>query len=460
MSLLLAAAETREIFWNMPAWAEVLWYLLAAASVFVFAYGVARPVSKFRRGNPASLPPLNELPSRIGKANRIVFSHASIRFRDPYVGWAHRGIFYGFLVLFIGTVILAINTDFTEPVFGWRFFEGDFYLGYSLVLDTLGVALLAGLLLMMVRRAFLRPSKLDYTRPDRPAGHPDQAARDSYRIGDWVFVGALLYLVVTGYLLEGVRIAMDDPARVDYSPFGWITSEAIGLAGLSEGVLAVLRHVGWWGHGLVALAFVASIPFTKASHMLTSYASLVLRDEQAGKRLRASPTDPAGEPTGYGMLSDFLTEHLLQLDACTKCGKCHEACPANATGMPLSPRDVVLQLREDANDAMDGIGVGGVLGALVRGGGGDERLDVDVVGADHVREDTVWSCMQCNACVEACPVGIEQAPIINQLRRSMVEEGQMEPSLTRTLQDVHKSGNSFGESRRKRGRWVRDLDSP
>ncbi|MSO41216.1 MAG: (Fe-S)-binding protein [Solirubrobacterales bacterium] len=453
----MAAAQTREVFWQFPPWAEVLWYCLAVGSVFVFAYGVARPIAKYRRGNPASLPPLGELRSRIGVANRTVFSQASVSFRDPYVGWAHRGIFYGFLVLFIGTVILAINTDLTEPLFGWRFFEGDFYLVYSLILDTLGVALLVGLLMIMFRRAVLKPKKLDYTRPDRTADDPDQAARRGYRIGDWIFVGTLFYLVVTGYMLEGVRIAMDSPANADYSPFGWLTAQAIDTLGMSEGALEVLRHVGWWSHGLVALAFVSSIPYTKAIHMLTSYASLVLKDDQAGKRLRAAPTDETGEPTGYGILSDFLTEHLVQLDACTKCGKCHEACPANATGMPLSPRDVVLQLREDANDAMRGVGIGGVLGSLMKGDR-DDRLKVDVIGGDDVREETVWSCMQCNACVEACPVGIEQAPMINQLRRRLVEEGRMEAGLTKTLQLVHRSGNSFGENRRKRGRWVRELD--
>ena len=103
-------------------------------------------------------------------ALRILLSHASISRRDPYAGWAHLGIFYGFVVLFIGTVILAINTDFTEPVFGWRFFEGNFYLGYSVVLDVLGLALLVGIVLMMVRRGILRPRKLDYARPDRVAG--------------------------------------------------------------------------------------------------------------------------------------------------------------------------------------------------------------------------------------------------------------------------------------------------
>src|SRR6201999_3555829 len=115
-----------------------------------------------------------------------------------------------------------------------------------------------------------------------------------------------------------------------------------------------------------------------------------------------------------GSLIDFSPLHLLQLDACTKCGKCHEACPANATGQPLSPRDVVLELREQANALWAQERVGGVLGGLLAAR----------VARDGVRPETVWACYQCNACVEACPVGIEQAPILNQLRRALVEQGE------------------------------------
>lgn len=450
-----AAEPTREIFWQMPAWAEALWYVLAALSVLVFAYGVAKPISRYRAGDGVDLPTLRELPGRLRQASRVTLSHATIKSRDPAVGWAHRGIFYGFLTLFVGTVILAINTDFTEPVFGWRFFDGDFYLAYSLVLDVLGVALLLGLLAMMIRRTITRPRRLDYSRPDRPSDDPQQDRR-RYRIGDWAFVGTLLYLVLTGYLLEGVRIAMDGPGLNGYSPFGWISAQPIAALGIGEGAMVALRHIIWWTHGLVALAFVASIPFTKASHMLASYASLVLRDDRAGKRLRKEPVDESGEAKGYGVLSDFLVEHLVQIDGCTRCGKCHVACPANLTGRPLSPRDVVLQLREDANGATRAAGIGGVLGSLMRDSGG--TLDVEVIGPDRVREETLWACMQCNACVEACPVGIEQAPMINQMRRHLVEEGRIEPALRKTLQGIRKSGNSLGENGRKRGRWTRELD--
>jgi Fe-S oxidoreductase/nitrate reductase gamma subunit len=448
--------KTRDVFWDFEPALEVLWYVLAGISVLVFVYGIARPLAKYKVGRGGYVPPASELPGRIRDALRILFSHVTIKRRDPYVGWAHAGIFYGFLVLFIGTVILLINSDITEPIFGWRFFEGDFYLAYSIVLDVLGLALIVGLLLMMVRRAIIRPRKLDYARPDREEETPE---RHMYRVGDWVFVGILLILALSGYALEGARIAMDSPGYDEFSPAGWVAAQGFDAIGASDSALRAVRHALWWSHGLLAIAFVAAIPYTKAGHMLQSFASLVLRDPMAGKRLRGIPEERAAEPAGYGSLADFSPVHLLHLDACTKCGKCHEACPALATGKPLSPRDVVLELREQANAAMKDVGIGGVLGVLIRGqaaeNGGYAR---PVVRDDGVHADTVWSCMQCNACVEACPVGIEQAPIINQLRRRLVEEGELHPNLQTTLQTIHKSGNSFGERARKRGRWTEELD--
>ena len=143
MPVLFAAEKTREEFWGFGVEVKVLWYLLALASVVVFFWGVAREVAKYRRGHGDDLPSPRELWPRFVSGTRTLFSHESIKRRSPYVGWAHRGIFYGWIVLFAGTIILAINSDFTEPVFGWRFFQGNFYLGYSIVLDVLGLALIA-----------------------------------------------------------------------------------------------------------------------------------------------------------------------------------------------------------------------------------------------------------------------------------------------------------------------------
>ncbi len=427
--------------------------MLAVTSVAVFAYGCWRPIRRYRRGQGGPWPPCpwGELPGRLWTGAGLLFSHRTIGRRDHAAGMAHRLIFYGFLVLFAGTVILGFDTDFLTPVFGVSYFHGNFYLIYKEVLNVFGTLLIIGLLFMMIRRAFIRPAKLSYSRPDRAPGDP-QYDRRVYEVGDWVFVGTLLVIALTGFLLEGVRIAMSDPGYGVTQFGGWIVAQA--LTGVSQSTLGGLRHGIWWFHGLLAITFVASIPYTKAVHMLSSFVSLSLRDPQAGKRLAPIPPERASQPAGYGSLADFSPLHLLQLDACTKCGRCHEACPANATGRPLSPRDVILELREQPHPVTGASGIGGLLGALVDGEASGDGFTASVVGEDGVRAETIWSCMQCNACVEVCPVGIEQAPIINQLRRRLVEESELDSNLQSTLEVIHKSGNSFGENKRKRGRWT------
>ncbi len=457
LQLLLASVKTRPVFWHFTVGLKVLWYVLAVTSVVVFVYGVVRPVVKYRRGRGGPWPPVawRELPRRLATGAGLLFSHRTIGRRDHTAGLAHRAIFYGFIVLFAGTVVLGFDTDFTTPVFGYSYFHGNFYLIYKEILNLFGTALIAGVLVMMIRRAIVRPPKLDYARPDRAPEDP-QYDRRTYRIGDWWFVSVLLVIALTGFLLEGVRIAMSDPGYGGIQFGGWIVAQA--LTGSSHSTLAGLRHGLWWFHGLLAISFVASIPYTKAAHMLSSFLSLSLRDPLAGRRLAPIPPERAAQPAGYGALEDFSPLHLLQLDACTKCGKCHQACPANATGRPLSPRDVILELREQSNHAAAGAGIGGVLGQLVDGRANGDGFAASVIGPDGVRVETLWSCMQCNACVEICPVGIEQAPIINQMRRRLVEDGELDSNLQSTLEVIHKSGNSFGENRRKRGRWTRELD--
>jgi Fe-S oxidoreductase/nitrate reductase gamma subunit len=436
--------RTRETFAGLETWEIALWYGLIVVSTAVFAWGVIRLVLKYRRGRNAFR--IDEPIPRLRRMVETTVRHTWIRRRDPIAGLGHLLIFYGFLVLFIGTVILAFQDDFAGPLIGFHFFSGWFYLGYSLFLDVFGVALVLGLGVMAVKRGILRPFRLSYWRPDRAEGEYD---RRPYVIGDWLFLGIIFFLALTGFLLEAFRIAENDPDFEVWSPFGWLAAQGLRALGLQGGAAADARLVEWWVHGVVALGFVASIPFTKAVHMLTGPAGVAVRDEAAGKRLAPLPPAAKPEEVGYGVITDLDWRHLLDLDACTKCGKCHAACPATNSGYPLSPRDLVLDLREHAEGAM---GIRKTLGI--------EPLHdpADSVLGDPIRPETLWSCMQCMACVEICPVGIEHVPMINQLRRRLVERGEMDPLLQQTLETVYTSGNSFGEQKRKRGRWTRDLD--
>jgi Fe-S oxidoreductase len=436
--------ETRQTFAGLAPWEIVFWYCLITLSTAIFFWGVLRLALKYRRGRGGFS--LDHPWRRLERATRIVLTHAWIRRRDTTAGLGHLLIFYGFLVLFIGTGILAFQDDVSKPLFGFDFWRGSFYLGYSLFLDVFGAALLVGLVVMAVKRGIVRPSRLDYARPDR---EPEEVDRRVYAIGDWVFLGTLFFLGVTGFLLEAFRIAETDPSFETWSPLGWLVGQGFRDLGLTGAAAGDARFVQWWVHGVAALAFVSSIPFTKAVHMLTGPASVVARDEWAGKRLALIPPGAKPDEVGYGLITDLAPKYLLQVDSCTKCGKCHEACPATASGYPLSPRDLILDLREHAEGAL---GIRRTLGIPPLHG---EREDL--IG-NTIRPETLWSCFQCMACVEICPVGIEHVPIINQLRRRLVERGEMDPLLQSTLETIYTSGNSFGEPKRKRGRWANELE--
>jgi Fe-S oxidoreductase len=430
---LTATTASRPVFQHLAHWEILVWYALVGVSTAILVIGVARLVVKYSRGQ-GSFGRLDRPLERLRRTTRIVLTHAWIKRRDGVAGLAHAAIFYGFLVLFVGTAILAFDDDFTKPAFGFDFWRGDFYLGYSLFLDVFGAALIAGLLVMAAKRA-LAPARLDYRRPDRREGEYD---RTPYVIGDWAFLGILLFLGVTGFLLESFRIAETNPSFEVWAPVGWLVGHGFRAAGL-KGQLAENAHVvQWWVHGATALAFVASIPFTKAVHMLASPANVLVRDDRAGTRLPPLAAGAKSDEVGYGRISDLTWNHLVSLDACTKCGKCHAACPANASGYPLSPRDLILDLREVA----------------WHGGVGERQ---PVLG-DPIRSETVWSCTQCMACVEICPVGIEHVPIINQLRRQLVERGDLDPLLQQTFETIYETGNSFGEPKRKRARWAKELE--
>lgn len=454
---MLAAEQSREVFWDISVGWRVVFYLVVAISIGVFLNGVSKPLWRYRQSATRDLPPLGELPARTRSAIASAASQISIARRNAVAGWAHRAIFYGWMTLFAGTIIVALDSDVTGPILGWHFLRGNFYLGFKAAVNILGTGLVAGLLVMMWRRAVSAPAKLSYVRPGPSHEGFEPPPRARYRLGDWIFLSCLLLICVTGFLLEGARIAMNQPGYNAAQFGGWIASRAYRELGLNSAELGDLRLGLWWFHGMVAVAFVASIPYTKATHMLQSFASLVLVDRDAKRRLDSIPVARIAQPAGYGALADFKLTHLLQLDACTKCGKCHEACPATATGQPLSPRDVILDLHEVGVDRTAEVSVGGILGQLI-GRDGPSLTEPAIVGPQGVQVESIWSCYQCNACVEVCPVGIEQAPIINQLRRRLVEQGDIDGGLQAAFEAIEKDGNSFGINTRRRGLWAKDLD--
>lgn len=443
------AQTTRILFEQFSPWAINLFYAFGYAAIACFLYGSYVQVRKYRRGQPDAS--WGQLAARFGDMARTMLTHRTLKRRDHAAGAAHAMIFFSFIALFVGTATITLEVDILKPLFGITFWKGGFYLLFSLVLDLAGLGLIGGLLYMMYRRKWMALPKLDYTRPDRQPGDPDYD-RSAYRREDWAFLWTLILIGITGYVLEASRLVWlsGDAGVWDsrfWSPVGALLAHSLMGLGLDASGAGTLRGGLWWFHGLLALSFIALIPFTKVKHIFTASASLMFRDPLAGRRLPKVPETQ--EAAGYEAITDLTWKNLLHLDACTKCGRCHEACPARTVGAPLSPRDVILSLREFANHALASASLPD-----------KAELSIHGKGPGQVFMETLWSCRTCLACVEICPVAVEHVPIIVQMRRKLVEEGEMEPILQKTLQTIHKTGNSFGESKRKRGAWTKGLPFP
>ncbi len=440
LQLAAAADEGRETFEGFGTSSILVFYLLALAAIVVFLYGFWRRFAKYRKGRGVARLSMR----RIRRALVDLSSQRTIGKRDPYVRVAHFLVFWGFLVLTIGTTIIAIDEDIIGLLLDkpeWQFWHGAFYVGYALVLDVFGIGFIVGLLMLGYRRR-KEPFRLGYERVDT-----ETYDRRGYSLDDRVFLVILLFLGVSGFLLEGFRIAAADfPSFEAVSIAGWVIGLATSVMG--ESANDVARIGMWWVHAGAALAFVAAIPFSKAMHIVVDAADLVFTDPSSA---RALPDVVDAAAPGYESLASFTWKEFLDFDACTKCGRCHEVCPARASGAPLSPRDLILDLRETA-DAQAGI-------RLWYGAGAEPRhAEATEVAGAVIGSDTLWACTTCMACMEVCPVGIEHVPSIVQLRRRLVDTGDVEPGLQTAFQSLARGGNSFGKSAKQRARWTRGLD--
>ncbi len=439
--------ETREIFLNFPHWMVVVFYIVGLGTSAFFIYGFWRRYRKYRRGKDADR--FNNLVGRFFKALGAMATNKTVYKRDSYAGAAHWMIFWGFVVLFIGTAIVALDFDILKPVFDQSILVGTFYKWFSLFLDVFGALFIVGLFMMLFRRG-KKPLQLDYKRPDLKS---EQYDRSGYKKDDKAFLWLLIVIGITGFLLEGLRIAAEGmPAFEVWSPVGYVLGLMLGGFGPET-----LHPYVWWFHAIVVLGFIAYIPYSKAMHMLVDYANLMFKDDLAAKRLPKVSPEKMKEGIGYRKIDDFTWKELMDFDACTKCGRCHVACPANASGAPLSPRDLILDLRTYA-DATIGNGTSEIFQQTFSEGVKTGKGGKISIAGDIIRADTLWACTTCMACVEACPVGIEHLTTIVNLRRTLVDAGTMETSLQDTLANIGDYGNSFGQSDRARAKWTQGLE--
>ncbi len=405
----------RETFWNIPQWAETAQYVLGFVTILVFAYGVWRRVRRWRRGRP------ERRSDHLGARLLSSLAQSAGQFRiaeDVYAGIMHLAIFWGMVVLLIGTILATADWDITRLFLGFQFLKDGIYVVYELVLDIFGILLLAGLGMAAYRRYVLKPKRL--------ANLPQSGLTrdDSYALI------MLSLIALSGFLVEGLRIAVTQPAWAGWSPVGKLVADL--LVGLGDPTNRGLHLAIWTFHMLAAFTFIASVPYTKLFHIFATPVNIFYRSMKPAGALAPVREGSLGVKT----IQDFTWKQILDFEACTRCGRCQDECPAYASGLSLSPRDLMIRLDL----------------ALWRRDNGHALL------RETIRAEEVWACTTCRACDQVCPAFTDHIAAIVDFRRSLVEAGEMDTLLQDALGSLARYGNSFGQSERARAKWAQAIN--
>lgn len=459
-----AGNATREVLYNIGHWVRWLLYLATIIVFGIIAYGPVRKSRLWRLGRTEE-----KRWDRVGQRAKVFLFYGIGQGRlvnDLYASVMHLFIFWGWVVLFIGTLIIAAHADLVY------FLEGRVYLAYSAILDIFGVIAGIGLVMALVRRYVFRPRRL--------------------RLGslwdDVMLLWLMLAIVVTGFLIEGLRIAVTElsPASIEahgaafqadigiggtssevttnsswaiWSPVGYVVAKVFDATGLSTATLLDLHRVMWWTHLPMALGWTAWIGYGKLSHIILGSSNVFMRNIESpkgiipGSALAPIKDFETAESFGAGYLHDFSWKQLMDPDVCVRCGRCEANCPATISGKELSPMAFLQDIKLYLND------VGPAkLEARARGEKGlleGERL----IAGDVVSVNTIWDCVTCGACETQCPVFIEHIGSLQDMRRYRVlTEGDMPPSAQAVLGQLEQRGHPWRGTALTRTTWMEGLD--
>ena len=414
-----------------------IWSLLIPAiGVGIFTYIIAKRLA------PLVLSAPDHRTDRIGERLYALITLWLGQFKHPryrLAGVLHIIIFAGFIILSIRSislVIIGVSHDFVFPGLG-----GILGHPYNILKDYAATAVFLACIIAGVRRAVFKPARYAV---------PPEHGKD--HTGEALFVLFLICtLLVSESLFEATEIAAEVQAGYPVEPLApltlaWLFKATVGAA--HPDTLNGLHVASYFVHDITFFFFLCFLPLGKHFHVITSIFNVFFMKLDRGtiKPVRHGVSEEELddlESFGVKNFKDFTWKHVLDFYSCADCGRCSDQCPANAVGRPLSPRFITIKARDYAFSHYP-----------LRG---PFKKSEPLIGGIYT-EDEIWSCTTCGACEEECPLTIEYINKIVDLRRGMVDEGNVPQSLQKPLQSLEKRGNPYGKMEKKRADWTKDLE--
>ncbi len=414
--------------------ANLLFGVILLAAVAFFLVTVHKLYRLLRLGQPEDR--FDQIGRRVRGVATFVLGQRRV-VREP-AGWGHFFIFWGFIIITVGSVE-TFGAGLYHGFAYWQVLGKPLTAALYLLQDLLCAGVVAALGVSLYRRFLIKPERLRFC--DQHAANLDAG----------VIIGLILLLIVLLFGARAVeyRLAVAQPGR--YFPQSAFISVALSgwFAGLPQADLEGWYSFFWWAHTLVILGFLVYIPFSKHLHILGAIPNVFCRSfHPLGELSKLDLEDESVETYGVARIEEFTWKQLLDLYACTECGRCSENCPAHLTGKPLSPKETIHHLKRHL------LSQGQLL--LAQG----EAKEMPLVG-EVCLPDEIWSCTTCGNCMEHCPVFIEHIPKFVDLRRNLVlMESSFPPEVQTVLRNWETNSNPWGLAFATRGDWAQGLQVP
>jgi Fe-S oxidoreductase len=422
-----------EPFADVPAYPLV--FPLFWGAVAFFALAMARHLRVFAAARPVS--PTDRVGARLWGTVRYGLAQTRM-FQDLRAGPMHFGIFWGFVLLTIGTANIVtgglIQATVAAP------FDGVLWAAVNAMQNVVAVIVIVAIGYAFWRRLVIRPARLSLNRD------------------------ALLILGMIGGLVAAELAGQVFQVAAHGEEPGAFIANAAGsaIAGLDPGLSQALFAVLWWAHIALVSAFLVYLPFSKHLHVATAIPNILLRKLRPRGELPAMDLEAEDATFGLRTVADLSWKDLLDGFTCTECGRCQQACPAWNTGKPLNPKSLIMGIRHEAVEAERGLPLI-PNSPLVRATYGlDDSLRPEALARPLVDAaipyDAVWDCLTCGACVEACPVTIEHVDKIVGIRRNLVlEDSRFPQELATAFRGMESVANPWGQPPSARLDWAKGL---